>query len=412
MRRDTMRPGRSRHRWAASAGVITTVALALTLAATPAHAEAAIVGDAGPTAVPGSYLVVLQETALARSVSATAERLVDRYGGRVGHVYDAAITGFSVETSERAARRLAADPAVAYVERDTWVAVDATQTNPPSWGLDRIDQLLLPLDSSFTYLNNAANARIYVLDTGIRRTHVEFGGRALLGVDIVNPGGGAADCGNGHGTHVAGTAAGVNHGVAKAARVYAVRVLGCDGLGTGADVIAGVNWVTTNAIRPAVVNMSLSSPANSTVDTAVANSIASGITYVVSAGNNDINACNRSPARVPAAITVAATTATDARWSGSNWGSCVDLFAPGHQIRSAEITSDTATRLANGTSMAAAHVSGAAAMLLSQNPSWTPAQVTTQVVHTATNWVVTNAGTGTPNRLLYVRPTAPRIISL
>lgn len=397
--------------------VVGATALAMfAMAAAPAAAsepEGVIRGAGGDTAVPDSYIVVFKDSAVSRSnVAAAARGLAGKHGGAVARTYSAALRGFEITASAKVAARIAADPSVAYVEQNHTVHIMGTQSNPPSWGLDRIDQLLLPLDSSFTYLNNAANARIYVLDTGIRRTHVEFGGRALLGVDIVNPNGGAADCGNGHGTHVAGTAAGVNHGVAKAARVYAVRVLGCDGLGTGADVIAGVNWVTTNAIRPAVVNMSLSSPATSTLDAAVANSIASGITYVVSAGNNDINACNRSPARVPAAITVAATTATDARWSGSNWGSCVDLFAPGHQIRSAEITSDTATRLANGTSMAAAHVSGAAAMLLSQNPSWTPAQVTTQVVHTATNWVVTNAGTGTPNRLLYVRPTAPRIISL
>lgn len=248
-----------------------------------------------------------------------------------------------------------------------------------------------------------------MLDTGIRRTHNEFGGRALIGFDAVTPGGTADDC-HGHGTHVAGTAAGAAHGVAKSALVYSVRVLSCSGSGSTSQVIAGVNWVTSNAIKPAVANMSLSGGANSTLDSAVANSIASGVTYVVIAGNENNNACTRSPARVAAAVTVAASTTTDARSSFSNFGSCVDIFAPGSGIRSAGHTSDTDTSTDSGTSMAAPHVSGAAAMLLSMNPSWSPAQVKQQLVHSATPWLITNAGLGSPNRLLFVGPTAPHVI--
>jgi subtilisin family serine protease len=362
----------------------------------------AIVGAGRPGTIPGAYLVVLHENAVtSHGVAAHAADLTARYGGRVGHTYHAALTGFSVTMNEPAARRLAADPAVAYVEQDQMFQLAGTQNNPPSWGLDRIDQRDLPLNSRYVYPNTASNVRVYVLDTGIRTTHTDFGGRATHGRDTVDNDNNASDC-HGHGTHVAGTIGGAAHGVAKAVRLVAVRVLNCAGGGSTAQIVAGVDWVTANAVRPAVANMSLGGGANTTIDNAVANSIASGISYAIAAGNsNGANACSFSPARVPAAITVGATRINDARASFSNVGTCLDLFAPGEDIRSAWWTSNTATNTISGTSMAAPHVAGAAAMALSAHPSWTPAQVRNDLVNRATTGKVTSPGTGSPNRLLF-----------
>lgn len=370
-----------------------TVAAVVAVSGSPAYAEANILGAGNPNRVPGSYIVVLKE-------AASPSTLADRYGGTVGHVYTKAVHGFSIQASEQSARRLAADRAVAYVEADQTVYAIGTQNNPPSWGLDRIDQRDLPLSGSYTYPNTAGNVRAYIVDTGIRTTHTDFGGRATWGTNTTGDGQNT-DC-NGHGTHVAGTVGGTAHGVAKEARLIAVKVLNCQGSGTTSGVIAGVDWVTNNAVKPAVANMSLGGGASSTLDNAVTNSINSGVTYAVAAGNDNADACNYSPARAAAAVTVGSTTSSDARSSFSNWGTCLDIFAPGSSITSAWNTSDTATNTISGTSMASPHAAGAAALVLSANTSWTPTQVRDYLVNNATTGKVTSPGTGSPNRLLYV----------
>jgi subtilisin family serine protease len=385
-------------------GVALAAALTATMGAAPAQAaQGTILGAGHPDAVPNSYIVVLNDAAVqGRSVAAHANALTDRFGGEIAATWDAAINGFSVTTSERAARQLAAHPAVAYVEQDMTFQLEATQTNPPSWGLDRIDQRNLPLNNSYTFPTTASNVHIYILDTGIRTTHNDFGGRAIHGRDAVDNDNDATDC-HGHGTHVAGTAGGSSFGVAKGATLVAVRVLNCAGSGTTTGIVNGINWVTSNAIRPAVANMSLGGAGNNTtMNNAVANSIASGVSYAIAAGNSNSNACNFSPALVPTAITVGATTINDARASFSNFGTCLDIFGPGQSITSAWFSSNTATNTISGTSMASPHAAGVAALIASANPSFTPAQVRDRMVADATTNVVTGAGSGSPNRLLFV----------
>lgn len=303
------------------------------------------------------------------------------------------------------ARKLAADPAVKSVVQNRTFTVDdaqGTQPGPPSWGLDRIDQHALPLDSSYTYPDKAGEGvTAYIIDTGVRITHGEFGGRASYGYDAIDNDNTAQD-GHGHGTHVAGTVAGSSYGVAKKAKIVGVRVLDNNGSGTTAQVVAGIDWVTQHAVKPAVANMSLGGGADSALDTAVRNSIASGITYGVAAGNESTDASTKSPARVAEAITVGATTSADAKASYSNYGSILDVFAPGSSITSSWGTGDTATNTISGTSMATPHVVGAAALYLSQNPASTPAQVSSALVAAVTPNVVTGPGSGSPNRLLYV----------
>jgi subtilisin family serine protease len=356
----------------------------------------------GTTAVSGSYIVVLKDSTA--SVDTTAGRLTGRLGGTVRQTYHAALRGFEASLSERAARQLAADPAVAYVEQNHTVQLAATQTNPPSWGLDRIDQRNLPLDNSYTYPSTASNVHAYIIDTGIRLTHTTFGGRASSGFDFVDNDSDATDC-NGHGTHVAGTVGGSEFGVAKGVSLVAVRVLDCSGSGTVAGVVGGVDWVTQNSIKPAVANMSLGGSRNSTLDNAVANSISSGVTYGIAAGNSNQNACNFSPARVSTAITVGATDISDNRASFSNFGSCVDIFAPGVSITSSWLNSDTATNTISGTSMATPHVVGVAALILSAHPGFSPQQVRDTMVAEGTSGVVINAGRRSPNVLLFVSQT-------
>ncbi|MEV4717263.1 S8 family serine peptidase [Micromonospora noduli] len=383
-------------------GVAAATVLAVGTPALAAEPVGVVRAAGGATAVPDSYIVVLKDSAVARDrVGDTAKRLSGRHGGTVARTYGAALRGFEVTVNASAAARIAADPAVAYVEQNHTVSISGTQANPPSWGLDRIDQRNRPLDSSYTYPNTASNVHAYIIDTGIRFSHNDFGGRATSGYDAVD-GGSADDC-NGHGTHVAGTVGGSAYGVAKGVQLVGVRVLNCSGSGTNAGVIGGVDWVTANAIKPAVANMSLGGGANSSLDNAVRNSIASGVTYGLAAGNdNGANACNTSPARTTEAITVGSTTNTDARSSFSNVGTCLDIFAPGSSITSAWYNSNTATNTISGTSMATPHVVGAAALVASANPSWTPAQVRNQLVANATPNVVSNPGSGSPNLLLYV----------
>jgi subtilisin family serine protease len=353
------------------------------------------------TAVQDSYIVVFKDGVSATSVDATAHRLTARHGGTVRTEWSDALHGFELAAPAQSARRLAADPSVAYVEQNATVHVDATQANPPSWGLDRIDQRDLPLSWSYSAATTAAAVHAYIIDTGIHVTHTDFGGRATAGFDAVTKGGKADDC-NGHGTHVSGTVGGSKFGVAKGVQLVAVRVLDCNGSGTNAQVISGVNWVTKNAKKPAVANMSLGGGANTALDNAVAASIKSGVTYAIAAGNSNANACTQSPARVPTAITVGATDKTDARASFSNFGTCVDIFAPGVGITSAWNASNTATNTISGTSMATPHVTGAAALVLAAHTGFTPAQVTAQLVADATTGKVRGPGTGSPNRLLFV----------
>ncbi|RSN62994.1 peptidase S8 [Amycolatopsis sp. WAC 04182] len=375
-----------------AAAVVTVLA-----GVTPAQAaEGAIVGAGAEGTIADSYIVVLKDGSTADKPS-----LASKFGGAIGRQYTQGVSGFSVALGERQAKRLAADPAVAFVEQNKVLRAEATQTNPPSWGLDRIDQRNLPLDNKYTYPATASNVNVYVLDTGIRATHSDFGGRVKQGYDFVDNDTNADD-GYGHGTHVAGTIAGAKYGVAKGASLYPVRVLGSDGSGTTAGVISGVDWITKNAKKPAVANASLGGGASTALDTAVRNSIKAGITWTIAAGNSNVNAANTSPARVTEALTVAAADRTDRRASFSNYGSVVDLFAPGVSITSAWKDNDTATYTGNGTSFAAPHVAGAAALYLSSHTGATAAQVAQALISASTPGKVTNPGTGSPNRTLYV----------
>jgi subtilisin family serine protease len=379
---------------------VTPFIAAGTALAAPAGGDILPAGSA--TVVNDSFIVVLKDSVSlqTKGVDALAGALRTRYGGAVGHVFRTALHGFEISVSEATARRLAADPAVEYVQRNGIYTISGTQPNPPSWGLDRIDQRNLPLDNSYTFPTTASNVHAYIIDTGIRFTHTDLGGRATSGIDEID--GGAADDCNGHGTHVSGTVGGSSFGVAKGVQLVAVRVLDCTGSGTTAQVAAGIDWVTANAIKPAVANMSLGGGIDTTLDNAVNNSINSGVTYAIAAGNSNANACNFSPARVGAAITVGATDISDNRASFSNFGTCVDIFAPGVNITSAWSTSDTATNTISGTSMATPHVTGAAALVASVNPTWTPQQIRDSLVNNATNGVVVNPGIGSPNKLLFV----------
>jgi subtilisin family serine protease len=319
--------------------------------------------------------------------------------GITTNVYAFALNGFSAQMSEEEALTLSEDPRIRFIEEDAVMEALVTQSNPP-WGLDRIGQRDLPLNSAYGYTATGSGVNAYIIDTGIRRTHTQFGGRAFVGFDAIGDGQNTNDC-NGHGTHVAGTVGGSTYGVAKAVRLFAVRVLSCSGSGSTAGVIAGVDWVTANHIDPAVANMSLGGGASSALDGAVRNSIVAGVTYSIAAGNSNANAANFSPARVGEAITVGATTRTDARSSFSNFGSVVDIFAPGSSIVSAWWTSNTATATLSGTSMAAPHVAGVAARYLQNNAGVSPAAVRNAIIGAATLNRLSGIPAGTANRLLF-----------
>ncbi len=384
--------------------------LSLVLAGT---AVAAVVGAVLPGAAtadatllePTSYIVTL-DSGSPVAVAGLARTL----GAEVGYVYEHALQGFSVRLPAPLLPALLALPGVVRVEQDAPVGITRTQSPTPSYGLDRIDQRALPLNNSYTSRAEGAGVKAYIIDTGVALGHSDFGGRAVTGFDAVD-GGSAEDC-NGHGTHVAGTTGGTQYGVAKAVTLVAVRVLDCEGSGTTAGIIAGLDWVAADhqAGQPAVANMSLGGGPSSALDAAVQRAIADGVSFSLAAGNSgglvggllgSDNACTGSPSRVTEALTVGATDASDAKAGYSSRGSCLDLFAPGSNITSAWHTSPTATNTISGTSMAAPHVAGVAALYLSKVRTATPAQVTQQIISTSTPGVVQNPGAGSPNRLLF-----------
>jgi subtilisin family serine protease len=356
----------------------------------------------GKDAIPGHYIVVMTDESAGQAgrfsmAEQARDVLVSAYGGKVNRTFKHALNGYAAEMTEEEAAALSLDARVAFVEEDAVMTIDTTQTGA-TWGLDRIDQRDRPLNGTYVYNHTGSGVRAYIIDTGIRTTHTQFGGRASAVFDAF--GGSGQDC-NGHGTHVAGTVGGSTYGVAKSALLRAVRVLDCSGNGSTSGVISGVDWVTANHISPSVANMSLGGGASSALDTAVNNSINSGVTYSIAAGNSNADACTQSPARVAAAITVGSTTSTDARSSFSNFGTCVDIFAPGSSITSAWATSDTATNTISGTSMATPHVTGATALYLQTFPGSSPSTIRNALVNNSTTNRITGVGTGSPNRLLY-----------
>lgn len=360
-------------------------------------------------AIKGQYIVVLKDDAVAanmglfssnaseQAIAMVSDNLSRKYQAQVQRTFTKAVKGGVFNMSEKAAQKLSQDPNVLLVEEDQIVSINATQNNA-TWGLDRIDQRNLPLSGSYTYNTTASNVNAYIIDTGILGSHSEFSGRFMGGYDFVDNDSNPNDC-NGHGTHVAGTVGGSTYGVAKGVKLYGLKVLGCNGSGTNSGVIAGIDWVANNHVKPAVANMSLGGGASSATDNAVANLVASGVTVAVAAGNDNSNACNYSPAREPSAITVGSTTSNDSRSSFSNYGSCLDIYAPGSSITSA--WSNGGTNTISGTSMASPHVAGVAALYLANNPNATPAQVEAAIENAATPGKVSDAKSGSPNLLLY-----------
>ncbi|WP_239152138.1 S8 family peptidase [Virgisporangium aurantiacum] len=367
--------------------------------ASAAPAEGQILSAGSADVVPGSYIVAYK----ANAVRTSAQSLAGKYGGAVTHTYSRALNGFSATMSETQAKRLAADPSVEYVQADGIYTISGTQPNPPSWGLDRIDQRDLPLNQTYNYPDVTPVVTAYVIDTGILTTHSTFGTRARWGTNSTGDGNNS-DC-HGHGTHVAGTIGGTQYGVAKTTNLVAVKVLNCSGSGSGSGIAAGIDWAIGDAAgKLAVANMSLGGlGTDTTMNNAVGRAINAGITFAIAAGNSNANACNYSPAMVGAAITVGATGgssgSSDARASFSNFGTCLDIFAPGVSITSS--WNNGGTNSISGTSMASPHVAGAAALLKAQNPTWTPAQIRDAMVANATPSKVTSPGTGSPNLLLY-----------
>jgi len=372
-------------------------AVALSTASLPAAAAPAAGPPAGAGSEAGRYIVQYVPSA---DVAAEVSGLRGQ-GLAVGRTFEHAIRGAVVTATSAQAAALARSGKVLSVEPDAAVKVSGTE-QPAPWGLDRADQRALPLSGSYSWTGAGAGVTAYVVDTGILASHIDFGGRVAAGWTAVADGNGTTDC-NGHGTHVAGTVAGSTYGVAKSATLVPVRVLDCSGSGYNSDVVAGLDWIAANhaAGTPAVANLSLGGAASSTVDNAIQAVLNDGVTTVVAAGNSAVDACTGSPARVPGAVTVAASDSADKQASFSNFGSCVDLYAPGVGITSDYYTSATATASMSGTSMAAPHTAGAAALLLSQNPALAPADVAAALVANATPGVIAGATTGTPNRLLY-----------
>ncbi|MFE5157925.1 S8 family peptidase [Streptomyces sp. NPDC056697] len=388
---------------AAATAVTAGVFVAVPAGATTAKpAEGTVYGTQSKSAVDGSYIVMLKGGKTVKAAS-EGKDLAEQYGGKLSRTYDSAINGFSASgLSDTEAKRLAADPSVAKVVQNHRYTVKGTQENPPSWGLDRIDQEDTEGDKAYNYPDSAGEGvTAYVIDTGVRTSHKDFGGRATSGFDAVDNDD-SADDGNGHGTHVAGTIAGAEHGVAKKAKVVAVRVLDDQGSGTTEQVVAGIDWVTEHHEGPSVANMSLGGTPDEALDAAVQKAIDSGVTFAVAAGNESSDASQSSPARVKDAITVASSTDKDEQSDFSNYGDVVDIYAPGSDITSDWNTGDDATNTISGTSMATPHVVGAAAVYLSGHQDAKPADVAKALTDGATADKISNPGDGTPNKLLKV----------
>ncbi|MGD9563770.1 MAG: S8 family serine peptidase [Pyrinomonadaceae bacterium] len=359
--------------------------------------------------IPNRYIVALNPVALRASLETSdksAGRLVSRFGGSVDKVFSHALQGFSAEMTPKAAEAMSNDPSVLFIEEDSYISVNTTTQPDAPWGLDRVDQRNIPLNTSYNYDKTGNGVNVYVIDTGVRVSHSEFAGRATADYDSMYDGQNGNDC-HGHGTHVAATIGGINYGIAKNVSIHGVRVLGCNGIGTVSTAVEGIDWVTANHVSPAVANMSMGSNASPLLDFAVQGSIDSGVTYVAAAGNSSADACNTSPARLPAAITVGASDQTDQRASFSNYGSCVDLFAPGVSILSAWAWNDYASFSASGTSMAAPHVTGTVALYLEDHPNASPGEAASALVDDATGGAMSTTSDGSPNLMLFTAPTAP-----
>ncbi|MEJ2446206.1 MAG: DUF3421 domain-containing protein [Exilibacterium sp.] len=357
--------------------------------------------------VPGEYIVVMKKDIAASkasrlaAVQSFANYVETSFQAKVSHQYQNVLPGFVVNASEAAISELAKDENVAFVEANQYVSINEIQPNA-TWGIDRIDSRT-GSDSSYFYTATGQGVSAYVIDTGLHSTHVEFTGRVGEGFSVIDDGQGTNDC-NGHGTHVSGTLGGTEYGVAKDVTLHPVRVLNCQGSGTIAGVLEGVDWVAANATLPAVANMSLGGSASAALDVGIANAVDTGVVFVVAAGNSNGNACSESPAREDSVITVGATTQNDQRAAFSNFGPCVDIFAPGAGITSSFNSSDTATKALSGTSMASPHVAGAVALLLEQFPSESPDLITRRLVANSEAGIVSNPGVGSPDRFLYTAP--------